>query len=415
MASRPESVGFSTQRLKRIDAFLQQRYLDTGKLPGAQVVIARGEQTVYQTVLGKMDVERDRAVAEDTIYRIYSMTKPVTSIAFMMLVEEGLVALDDPVHRYIPEWRDLAVYVGGAHGMFKTERTQQPMRMIDLLRHTSGLTYGFQMRTNVDAAYRKLGVGEVVNQLTLDEMIKTLATLPLEFSPGTAWMYGVSTDVLGYLIGKISGQAFDVFIRERILKPLKMIDTDFHVPEDKASRFAACYAATPDLRMRLQDDPVRSPFLKAPVLYSGGGGLVSTAADYLRFARMLLNGGELDGERLVGPKTLQLMTQNHLPGKKELPEISRSLFSEATYNGVGFGLGFAVTVDQPRTLILGTNGEFSWGGMATTLFWVDPAEQLIGIFLTQLMPSSTYNVRRDLRTITYGAMTESFAQRDPRR
>jgi len=411
MSPRPESVGFSAARLKRIDTFLQQRYLDTGKLPCAQVLIARGDQTVYQTVLGKMDVERNRPATEDTIYRIFSMTKPITSVAFMMLVEEGLVGLDDPVHRFIPEWRDLTVYAGGAHGTFKTDRTLQPMRMIDLLRHTSGLTYGFQLRTNVDAAYRKLGVGEFVNAQPLDAMIKTLSALPLEFSPGTAWNYGVSTDVVGYLVGKISGQPFEDFIRERILKPLKMVDTDFQVAAEKASRFAACYVATPDLKMRLQDDPVTSEFLKPPVFVSGGAGLLSTAADYLRFARMLLNGGELDGVRLIGPKTLQLMTQNHLPGKKELPEISRSLFSEATYNGVGFGLGFAVTVDQPRTLILGSQGEFTWGGLATTTFWVDPVENLIGIFLTQLMPSSTYTVRRDLRTLTYAAMTESYAQR----
>jgi len=410
MPTHPESLGFSSHRLKNIDRVLQQRYLDTGKLPCAQVLIARGGETVYQTVLGTMDVERKRPAAENTLYRIYSMTKPITSIAFMMLVEEGLVSLDDPVHRFIPEWRDLGVYASGEHGAFKTERTRLPMRMIDLLRHTSGLTYGFQMRTPVDAAYRQLQIGNFITDTTLDDMISSLSGLPLEFSPGTAWNYSVSTDVLGYLVGKISGRPFDVFIRERILKPLKMFDTDFHVTADKASRLAACYVATPDAKMKLQDDPVSSPYLKPPTFFSGGAGLVSTAADYLQFGRMLLNRGELDGVRYVSPKTLQLMTQNHLPDKKELPQISRSMFSEATYNGVGFGLGFAVTVDQPRTLILGSNGEFSWGGMATTLFWVDPVEQLIGIFLTQLMPSSTYAVRRELRTLTYAAMTESYAK-----
>lgn len=410
MSPRPESLGFSATRLKNIDGFLQARYIDSGKLPCTQVLIARRGEVVYESVLGKMDVERNRPATENTLYRIYSMTKPITSVAFMMLVEEGLVALDDPVHRFIPEWRDLGVYAGGALGMFKTERTQQPMRMVDLLRHTSGLTYGFQLRTNVDAAYRHLKVGDFVTDLTLDDMIASLAKLPLEFSPGSAWNYGVSTDVLGYLVGKISGQPFDVFMRERILKPLKMFDTDFYVPAEKASRFAACYTVTPDFKMKLQDDPTNSPYLKPPTFFSGGAGLVSTAADYMQFCRMLLNGGELDGVRFLSPKTLSLMTQNHLPGKKELPEISRSLFSEATYNGVGFGLGFAVTVDQPRTMILGSNGEFTWGGMASTLFWVDPVEQVTGIFLTQLTPSSTYTVRRDLRTLTYAAMTESYAK-----
>jgi CubicO group peptidase (beta-lactamase class C family) len=405
----PESLGFSTARLKQIDRFLQQRYLDSGKLPCSQVAVMRRGELVYQTVLGKMDVERNRPATDDTVYRIYSMTKPITSIAFMMLVEQGLVSLDDPVHRFIPEWRDLGVYAGGVHGMFRTERPQRPMLMIDLLRHTSGLTYGFQMRTNVDAAYRKLKLGEFVDAPPLDEMIKQLANIPLEFSPGTAWNYGVSTDVLGYVVGKIAGMPFGKFLQEKIFDPLKMIDTGFQVRSDQVSRFAACYSATADGRMKLQDDPMTSPYLKPPVLVAGGAGLVSTAADYLRFCRMLLNGGELDGARLVSPKTLQLMTCNHLPDNKDLPQLSRSLFSEASYNGVGFGLGFAVTIDQPRTMILGSNGEFTWGGMASTLFWVDPREQLIGIFLTQLMPSSTYAVRRELRTLTYAAMTESYA------
>jgi CubicO group peptidase (beta-lactamase class C family) len=411
MAASPESLGFSSTRLKNIDRHLQRRYLDTGKLPCAHMLVARRGEIVYQTILGSMDVERKRAASEDTIYRVYSMTKPITSIAFMMLVEEGLVSLDDPVERYIPEWRNLGVYAGGTHGAFKVEPPLRPMLVLDLLRHTSGLTYGFQFRTHVDAAYRKLKIGEFENNTaTLDATIAELAKLPLEFSPGTAWNYGVSTDVIGYLIGKISGQSFQDFVRERILTPLKMIDTDFQVDSSKAGRLAANYAATADRKLRLLDDPATSSFLKAPVFYSGGGGLVSTAADFLRFCRMCLNGGELDGARLVSPKTLQLMTRNHLPDNKELPQISRSLFSEALYNGIGFGLGFAVAIDQPRTLLLGSDGEYFWGGLATTLFWIDPHEQVIGIFLTQLTPSSTYTVRREIRTLTYAAMTESYVK-----
>jgi CubicO group peptidase (beta-lactamase class C family) len=202
---------------------------------------------------------------------------------------------------------------------------------------------------------------------------------------------------------------FEKYVQEKILAPLKMIDTGFQVRADQADRFAACYAAA-DGKMRLQDDPTTSPYLQPPVFVSGGAGLVSTAADYLRFSQMLLNGGELDGVRIVSPKTLQLMACNHLPDNKDLPQLSRSMFSEASYNGVGFGLGFAVTIDQPRTLILGSNGEFTWGGMASTMFWVDPREHLVGVFLTQLTPSSTYAVRRELRTMTYAAMTESFAR-----
>jgi CubicO group peptidase (beta-lactamase class C family) len=402
---RPESAGLSGPRLQHIDRFLQQKYLDTGKLPCALTLVERNGQVAHLSALGRMDVERNRPLQEDTIFRIYSMTKPLTSLALMMLVEEGRVSLDDPVHRYIPQWRDLAVYEGGFIGSFRTRRTSAPMRVIDLMRHTSGLTYGFQQRTNVDAAYRKLHLGEIPTAVSLDQMVEGLAKVPLEFSPGSAWNYGVSTDVVGYLVGKVSGQPFEQFLRSRILDPLGMTDTDFMVPAAKASRFAACYAATPDGRMALQDDPETSFFLKPPSFVSGGGGLVSTAADYLRFCRMLLNGGALDGVRLVSPKTLELMSQNHLPGGKDLPDLAVSLFSEVTYAGVGFGLGFAVSVSPARGLLPGSPGDISWGGLASTYFWVDPREQLIVIFMTQLTPSATYPTRRELRTLVYSAFT----------
>jgi len=361
-------------------------------------------KVVHHGALGFMDVERQRPVREDTIFRIYSMTKPLTSVAFMMLVEDGAVALDDPVHRFIPQWRDLAVFDAGFMDTFRTKRTVRPMRMVDLLRHTCGLTYGFQQRTNVDASYRKLGLGEIGGPVALDAMIDGLAKVPLEFSPGDAWNYSVATDVLGYLVGKISGMPFERFLRERILDPLGMHDTDFHLPESKAARLAACYRFTPTEPMQLVDDPQTSPYLRPPTFISGGGGLVSTLSDYLRFCRMLLNGGSLDGVRILGSKTIELMGANHLPGGKDLTQISVSLFSEATYAGVGFGLGFAVTLDPARTLMPGTVGDLSWGGMAGTYFWVDPREELIVIFMTQLMPSATYPTRRELRTLVYSAM-----------
>jgi CubicO group peptidase (beta-lactamase class C family) len=333
------------------------------------------------------------------------MTKPITSVAVMMLVEEGAIGLDDPVHRYIPQWRNLGVYEAGFIGTFRTRPTSAPMRIVDLLRHTSGLTYGLQQRTNVDAAYRKFGFGDPAGAATLDAMIEGLAKIPLEASPGDVWNYSVSTDVLGYLVGKVSGMPFEEFLRQRIFAPLGMVDTGFHVPAEKASRLAACYVATPDGRMQLQDDPQTSKFLRAPTFVSGGGGLVSTTADYLRFCRMLLNGGALGDTRLLSPKTIELMTTNHLPGGKELPEMSVSLFSEAGYSGVGFGLGFSVTTNPARSLIPGSVGDFSWGGMASTYFWIDPREQMIVIFMTQLMPSTLYNLRRELRTLVYSAFT----------
>jgi CubicO group peptidase (beta-lactamase class C family) len=345
------------------------------------------------------------------------MTKPITSIAFMMLVEEGRVALDEPVHRYIPEWKNLGVFQAGFWPAFLTRPPSRPMQIVDLMRHTSGLTYGFQQRGNVDAAYRELKIGEVEKAGTLQSMIADLAKIPLEFSPGEAWNYSLSTDVIGYLIGLISGRPLEQFLQERILDPLGMKDTGFFVPAAKAHRLAACYSADPqgatfnpaDRKggLTLQDDPVTSSFLSPPSFISGGGGLCSTSADYLTFCRALLNRGELDGVRLIGPKTLALMTSNHLPGGKMLPELSRSLFSEAAYHGIGFGLGFSVTLDPAKTLIPGSAGEYAWGGAATTSFWIDPAEELIAIFMTQVLPSTATPIRRELRTMIYSAITDS--------
>jgi CubicO group peptidase (beta-lactamase class C family) len=309
------------------------------------------------------------------------------------------------------------VFVAGSHPAFLTRPPSRPMLIVDLLRHTAGLTYGFQQRSNVDAAYREKKIGEVEKAGTLKTMVEDLAKIPLEFSPGDAWNYSVATDVLGYLVEKISGMPFEQFLKQRIFEPLGMKDTDFYVPADKAHRFAACYSAPGGAmtfhatdrqgNLTLQDDPETSSFLSPPPFISGGGGLCSTAADYLTFCRALLNGGELGGVRLLGPKTLALMTTNHLPGGRELPELSRSLFSEAAYHGVGFGLGFSVTMDPAKTLIPGSRGEYAWGGAATTSFWIDPAEELITIFMTQVLPSSAYPLRRELRTMIYAAITDS--------
>ena len=414
----PESAGMSKSAFDRLEAHLKHRYVDAGRFPGTQLLVYRRGKVVHSAVQGFADLERKVPVKDDTIFRIYSMTKPITSTAFMMLFEEGRVALDEPVHKYIPEWKNLGVFVAGTAPAFLTRPPSRPMLIVDLLRHTSGLTYGFQQRSNVDAAYREKKIGEVEKAGTLETMVAGLAEIPLEFSPGEAWNYSVSTDVIGYLIGKISGQPFEQFLKERIFDPLGMSDTDFYVPAEKAHRFAACYSADPKggmtfhnaerrATLTLQDDPATSSFLSPPTLISGGGGLCSTAADYLTFCRALLNGGELGGVRLLGPKTLKLMTSNHLPGGRDLPEMSRSLFSEATYNGIGFGLGFSVTMDAAKTLIPGSAGEYAWGGAASTSFWIDPTEELIAIFMTQVLPSSAYPIRRELRTMVYAAITES--------
>jgi CubicO group peptidase (beta-lactamase class C family) len=406
MSAKPESVGLSAQRLEWVDQFIKAKYIDAGKLKGALILVARRGEIAHLRAMGLADAERAKPLREDTIFRIYSMTKPITSAAFMMLVEEGLVALDDPVSRFIPEWKNLGVYDGGFMETFRVKPPERPMLIVDLLRHTSGLTYGFQQRSNIDAAYRRMGIGEMEKSGTLDSMVSGLAKLPLEFSPGTAWNYSVSTDVLGYLIGKISGVPFEKFLHDRLIKPLGMFDTDFFVSKTRADRLAACYSLTPK-GVVLQDDPVKSPYLEPPTLVSGGGGLVSTAGDYLKFCQMILNGGCVGGARLLSPKTIQMMGLNHLPGGADLSTMSRSLFSEAAYAGLGFGLGFSTTIDPAATLIPATVGDLSWGGAASTFFWIDPKEELIAILMTQLLPSSAYPIRRELRTLIYSAFTES--------
>ncbi len=398
--------GLSAARLKHIDDFLQSRYVDPGKLAGALTLVARGGEVAHLGVVGAADIARVVPLKEDAIFRIYSMTKPLTSVAIMMLVERGLIALDDPVEKFIPAWKDQEVFVAGAPGRWQTRRPARPMQVIDLLRHTSGLTYGFQDRTPVDAAYRRGHVGVMGSKLPLAGMIAALADIPLEFSPGEAWNYSNSTDVLGYLVEVVSGRPFEDYLRDEVIAPLGMVDTDFHVPGDKASRFTACYGIGQGGPLVVQDDPTKSAYLKVPPYISGGGGLVSTATDYLAFCKMMLNGGILDGVRLLSRKTIDLMTANHLPGGQDLTELSRSLFSEATMAGVGFGLGFAVTLDPAKTMLAGSAGEYYWGGAASTAFWIDPAEDLIVVFMTQLMPSNIYPIRRELRTLVYSAFDD---------
>lgn len=413
---KPESQGLCSERLARVDRFLAQRYVESGKLPNAQLLVARNGQLVHRSVMGHAVLpiagEAARPMRDDTIVRIYSMTKPITSVAFMMLVEEGLVALDDPVHRFIPGWRKLGVYVAGGAGVpgvsggWQTRPTESPMRMIDLLRHTSGLTYGFQMRTMVDAAYRRAKLEPFEQANGLQGFVDQLAEIPLEFSPGTAFNYSVSTDVLGYLVEKISGVPFADFLQQRILGPLGMVDTAFHVPEDKWGRQAQCYLQGADGQLAVL--PGRN-FREPTHCPSGGGGLVGTAADYLRFCECLRRGGELDGVRLLGPKTLALMTANHLPGAADLADVSQSMFTEAVYKGVGFGLGFAMTTDVARTGVAGSPGEYWWGGAASTAFWIDPVEDISVVFMTQFMPSSLYPIRRELRTLINAAVLDSKA------
>jgi CubicO group peptidase (beta-lactamase class C family) len=407
MIVKPEDVGLSSQRLARIGAHLQQRYIDSGRFTGTLTLVARHGQIAYFEPQGHLEVERQRPMQRDTIFRIYSMSKPITSVALMMLYEQGLFQLDDPVHTFIPSWEGLQVYRTGNHPTFVTVPPERPMTIRDLMSHTSGLTYGFMERSNVDAAYRKLRVADRSKPgNTLQEMVDTLAELPLEFSPGTRWNYSVSTDVLGYLVEVISGQRFDRYLHDHVLQPLAMDDTGFTIREEQLPRFACNYLCQPDGSKQLIDRPQTSEY-RQQTLFSGGGGLLATATDYLRFTRMLLNGGELDGVRLLGRKTIELMTMNHLPNGQDLTQLALpGGFSESAYAGVGFGLGFSVMLNPAQTQIVGSVGEYAWGGAASTAFWIDPVEDMIVIFMTQLMPSSSYPVRRELRTLTYAAIVD---------
>jgi CubicO group peptidase (beta-lactamase class C family) len=394
---------FSDERLTRIPRFLQGA-VEAGALPGALTLIWRRGRVVHQSMVGMMDLRRAVPMREDAIFRLYSMTKPITAVALLMLMEDGRIALDDPVAHFIPGFANLKLQDGGAPG--------RAMTVKDLLRHTAGFTYGFHNRTPIDAAYRAQKIAEMDTEGGLPAMIAQLEKLPLEYSPGQAWIYSVATDVVGYLVELVSGQRYSDFVRENILAPLEMIDTDFQVAASERDRFTACYMLR-DGRLDLFDDPQSSPWFAPPKLESGGGGLAGTTADYLRFCRMLLNKGELDGVRLLSPKTVALMTANHLPDGKEIADLSPAAdaFNESGYRGIGFGLGVAVTLDPVRAGIAGSKGEFAWGGMASTAFFVDPTEDMVVIFMTQAIVDTARRVRlrRDLRTLIYGAMTQSYA------
>ncbi|MEZ5573925.1 MAG: serine hydrolase domain-containing protein [Halioglobus sp.] len=399
----PESVGLDSGQLARVHEHLDKRYVGARKIPGSITLVARRGQACYLDIQGHRDVERGTPMTEDSILRIYSMSKPITSLAVMTLVERGLLSIEDPVHRFIPAWRDLRVWRAGSFPLFETRRTQRPMTVRDLLTHTSGLTYDFLRATNIDYAYRKLQVGLVRPGYTLQDMIDQLAQLPLEFSPGERWNYSVATDVLGYLVEVISGKSLPEYLNEVIFQPLGMHDTSFSIEADKVARFASCYQRNLKKEMELSDDGQASEFANRS-FYSGGGGLISTVGDYYRFCQMLLGGGTLDGTRIIGSRTLAFMTRNHLPGGVPMTEMATGGFSESDYSGVGFGLGFASKLDPVCNGYPGSTGSYFWGGLASTLFWVDPVEELVVIFMTQLIPSRTFNFRGQLENIIYAAL-----------
>jgi CubicO group peptidase (beta-lactamase class C family) len=396
-------VGMSQPRLDRIDRHFR-RYVDDGRLTGWLLAVARDGKVVHLANYGMRDREASLPVSTDTVWRLASMTKPITSVAAMMLYEEGAFELKDPVSEWIPSFGDMRVYRSGSSNSPDLRPATEKMRVWHLLTHTSGLTYGFQYAHPVDAMYRAAGF-EWGNPPGVDlaGCCELWAAQPLLFEPGSEWNYGVSTDVLGRLIEVVSGQNLAAFFRDRIFEPLGMTDTSFDAA-DHIDRLAAPYLANPtgadSPPIRIPGDVLASP----PEMLSGGGGLVGTAADYLRFSEMMRRGGELDGMRLLSSRTVSYMTRNHLPGGADLEEFGRPLFAETTFDGVGFGLGVSVVTDAQAGKVLTSKGEYGWGGAFSTAWWVAPEEDLSVLFFTQLLPSSTHPIRSQLKQLVYQAL-----------
>jgi CubicO group peptidase (beta-lactamase class C family) len=402
----PAEVGFDPERLQRLDRHFA-RYVDDGRLPGWLVTVSRHGRLAHVSCYGSRDLEAGLPVETDTVWRIYSMTKPVTSVAAMMLYEEGGFELTDPVAAFIPSFADVRVYAGGSDLRPVTVPATEPVRIWHLLTHTAGLSYGFHRVHPVDAMYRAAGFEWASPpDVDLAHACDIWAGIPLLFQPGAEWNYSAATDVLGRVIEVVSGHDLEEFFATRILRPLGMTDTACYASD--ATRLAALYRPGTDgtaVRLDALGDAAR----ERPVMLSGGAGLVSTAADYHRFTQMLLHradspAGELDGIRLLSPRTVSYMARNHLPGGLDLETFGRPLYAESPFRGVGFGLGFAVVIDAARGKVVCSEGELSWGGAASTAFWIDQEEELTVSFFTQLLPSSAYPIRPQLRQLVYQSL-----------
>jgi len=395
-------LGFSPRALARLDDHYKG-YVDRGSLPFFQLAVTRHGKLAYYAAHGLRDREAGLEIEDDTILRIYSMTKPITAVAVLMLFEQGLIELTDPIAKYIPAFSSPRVWIGGSANRPVTVPARNPIQIRDLLRHTAGLTYAHGAHP-VDDIYKSRGYeyGGPAG-LTLEAAVNEWATLPLLYEPGTSWAYSHATDVLGRLVEVVSGDTLDRFFDQRILTPLGMKDSHFRVPEQKLPRLAALYRPNAIAGMsRFRE--IEREVIDGGCFLSGGGGLVSTIADYLRFAEMLRRGGELQGARLLGPRTVSYMTRNHLPNNADLQSLGRPLFTEMPLHGVGFGLGVSVVIDPVKYGVTSSPGEYGWGGAASTTFLVDPVEDMTAVFMTQLIPSSTYPIRTQLRALLYGAL-----------
>lgn len=397
-------VGFAARRLAHLETVLSKRFVEPGLIPGAQILIWRSGELVLDSVVGAADREGRQPLRHDAIFRIFSMTKPITCVVVMMLVEAGLITLDQSVAELVAGWDRLTVL--GAQDAVAN------VRILDLLRHTSGLTYHWANRTAVDQAYRSAGISDYRLGIDLDSVMDRLASAPLEFEPGRHWNYSISVDVLGHIIERVTGKPLDQVFAEWVFRPLGMSDTGFSCPGEHIDRLPPCYVLAQDGQLALFDEAgAASEWRLAPTFRSAGGGLVSTGSDYLKFCRMLLGGGSVEGIRILGPKTVELMTMNQLPGGRLIADMQAgpTLGPDPGYGGQGFGLGFAVTVDLAKCEGYASVGDYSWAGAASTLFWVDPAEEMIVVFLTQVIGTDYGALRRDLRTLVYSALDRSLA------
>lgn len=394
--AKPTEAGFTEEGLKALESHFQG-YVDDGKLAGLTTLVSKGGKVVHFKTYGELDKAAGVATPDDAVFRIYSMTKPVTGVALMMLWEEGKFDLDDPVSKYLPSFKNQRVFAGaGEDGKIKTVPTKREATIRDLMRHTAGLTYGFFGDTPVDRSYRASGMLDPKNDLK--KLINQLGKQPLLYQPGEAWVYSLSVDVQGRLVEVLSGMELDAFFEKRIFAPLGMKDTGFYVKPDQKDRFSEIYGIDKEKGLTAYRGDFFQDYMVNPKLLSGGGGLVSTTADYWRFAQMIANGGALDGVQILKPETVSLMADDHLPDT-----LNGIAGGKA---GLGFGLNFAVVKDVAKNGGSGRVGEYFWGGMANTLFWIDPEEEIVALLMTNILPSNVFPLRNDMRKYVYGALAE---------
>ena len=408
MIPNPAAAGLDAERLDRIEDHFRSAYVEPGKIAGFQVAVGRRGHLAYRTTVGTMDLETGAALDDQTIWRLYSMTKPITGVALLSLMEQARVKLNDPIHRFLPEWRDVKVGVKREDGSVDLVDLDRPISVKHALMHMTGIGAGpKEARLNLEALVDGGGARSLDPSATLADLSRLLATEPLWFQPGAHWYYSWSSDICARLVEAIAGEPFGDYLKRAIFEPLGMVDTGFHVPESQADRVPSLYARTARKEIRLLDDRSRNRMCREPALQSGGGGLVGTLDDYVRFCSSLTSGGTVDGPRVLSRPTIELMRTNHLPGQGSLRDFAMpGGYGEVGFDGNGFGLQVAVGLGPAETAGVGPAGDFMWGGAASTSFWIDPVEDLYAVFMTQLIPSGAFDFRGQLRSLVYGAITD---------